>query len=1574
MGSWTNNTGASIAVGASTWAERTFAGAGTSYSMGVSVSGGTPGGEPSCEEEWVLASLGVQVDGGAAADPVNTGNGNFFDTVVDVPNVGSLGDPLLSRTYNSMDPSRLVDPATGKRGLFGEGWTSWLDSSLTEAGTDKLIYRDPTGRQVYIVKDTNGDWVAPPDLRASVVETGPASVGRRLEFRGGRSVEFDADGRLVAASSGGGAEMVEVDRDAATHVPNSAIFRTHGEVRAELDFTDTGADGLVDLVEGPGGVRVAYSYDSQGRLKDVSVPHYAGDPAPVAEGYEWVGGRVKRILTHLGGSADPRVRVDNTYDARGRVSSQTQANGDVTTFTYAAPDATNRRRTTVTHTGSGSTETYVYVHDAVGTLLGVTDDDGQSVGLSWQDKRLTSSTSRGGAQRSYGYDAEKRVTSATLPSPSTPGASGPVEEVTYCDPAGDDYRVRTITDAAGTMARFTYGTMGDPDYPCAGQAARPTSITEGVDTYAIAVTRYEWSQGLPVVVTDPDGVVTRMQWDTARRLLLAEESDSDTAAAGTQVTFYGYDGAGRLRVSRTPTGIETWYDHDAAGRVTRILGPFRAPNRGCVARTDTCAFPATSTAAAPAGAPTQELTYRRDGRMTSYTDQTGETWTYAEVLTAGGGSRETETGPDGNARVSVFDSAGRRTSESVGNDADGEKATTTYNYGAMGRLASVVDPTGVRTRFRYDADSNLTEVIDEDDNATVTSYDRLGRVTTQTDGKGNSSTFEYNAIGMLTYSRDRRGSSRTFIYDSLGHLKVSTNARGGITDRMYTPGGRLEKLTDPTGRATTFDYDDAGRLLTKTSPSGAVTSYAYNADDRLTSETSPEGRVSSIEYDPAGRVLSETVPGTGTTTYGYNARGDLLSRTDATGGAATWTYDPVGQVNTVTDPLGAETTFGYDSRGNRTTRTDALAGVTTWAYNKSDQLRTVTDPLGRDTTYTYDALGRLATRVDAAGRSESYGYDVELSQLTSIAYPGQPSGPGAVPTTTITYDNNGQRTKLVDAAGTTSWTYDAAGNLTAEDNPGDKDMAWAWDLAGRRTNITYPGGTLYRNTYNADGERAGIQRRDGFTWTPVITSTRDNDGLLTRQREVAGRTRTWTLDPATGLPATYEDAPTAGGGTTTNTTYTHDLAGRVTTEATVTNVTGSPSATVSSDYGYDDAGQLLTVERSNGAEQTYAYDDLGRRTSLTDTIAGGSGAGTADTTYAYDTASQLTGRIVDGVEHDYTYDASGRRTGESWTAGGTAYAKAWNWDARGALTSEEHTTGSGTGATSIDITRRVRSDGRVAQVDIASTGQPTQINQMVWDEADQIPSLVWSGQRGAANETTALYGQGLVRTDCLSSNAPAGCTGSITHDARGSAVATSTKVRAASYSPYGDESSGSLGVGFGYLDEVHIGSLIHLRARDYDPVTGTFLSPDLLDGVGGTTTIANTYHYANNDPLNQSDPTGLRPGETNCQGFLESVICEHSELFITTASITVGFACGLAAAPAGPFAAGAAGAACGGAVHRGLTAYTAGDDPWARSTQPTAPRQGRHCRWSLGCCTGAGARRPPTLGQPSTVQHPGSGH
>ncbi len=89
-------------------------------------------------------------------------------------------------------------------------------------------------------------------------------------------------------------------------------------------------------------------------------------------------------------------------------------------------------------------------------------------------------------------------------------------------------------------------------------------------------------------------------------------------------------------------------------------------------------------------------------------------------------------------------------------------------------------------------------------------------------------------------------------------------------------------------------------------------------------------------------------------------------------------------------------------------------------------------------------------------------------------------------------------------------------------------------------------------------------------------------------------------------------------------------------------------------------------------------------------------------------------------------------------------------------------------------------------------------------------------------------------------------------DANGNIIATFD------YAPYGAQALGTPPSGPGYTGHVNDPDtgLVYMQARYYDPATGRFLSVDPVGPSPGNTFNFNRYGYANNNPINHTDPDG----------------------------------------------------------------------------------------------------------------------
>ena len=514
----------------------------------------------------------------------------------------------------------------------------------------------------------------------------------------------------------------------------------------------------------------------------------------------------------------------------------------------------------------------------------------------------------------------------------------------------------------------------------------------------------------------------------------------------------------------------------------------------------------------------------------------------------------------------------------------------------------------------------------------------------------------------------------------------------------------------------------------------------------------------------------------------------------------------------MTDPLGAVTTYGYDAAGRQTSRTDHLGGVETWGYDAAGRLTSETDQLNRTTTYTYNAASKIATATDPTGRVASYSYDAagRLNQILDTL--------GATTeTTTYGYDTAGRRTSASNPLGAWAYHYDAADRLTSVTAPGNRVTSWTWDNAGRRTGMTYPNGTALTYNYHATNGRLTSITNGATT---VAAYTYNNDGQPLSVNAV-GTTRTWAYN-AGGQLTNYVQ-PGVGAGL--NTTLTYDSAGRIATDTTNTTV---------HTYSYDLADQLLsnnrTVQPGLPAEtRSYTYDALGRRS--TRTINGVAEA------YTYNAASELLAAGNATLAHD----AAGRLISQSSPSPGLQNPNAtYTYNAGGKLASTQITAG-GTGPHT--TTRGYDPAGNLTQVNTSTID---------WDLAGDLPQ--------------PLLGVDLYGPAGLAARVQAGNWQATLHDVHGSIInqtspSTIGAQQGAAYDEYGINADTPSTLARGYHGELEIDGITHLRARDYQATTGRFTTTDPLDGVNGTTTIANPYHYTDNNPINLTDPTGLRTGD-----------------------------------------------------------------------------------------------------------------
>jgi RHS repeat-associated protein len=713
-------------------------------------------------------------------------------------------------------------------------------------------------------------------------------------------------------------------------------------------------------------------------------------------------------------------------------------------------------------------------------------------------------------------------------------------------------------------------------------------------------------------------------------------------------------------------------------------------------------------------------------------------------------------------------------------------------------------------------------------------------------------TWAFDASGYLTSVSEPNGYALTLTYNA-GLLERVDHSEGQYLTLAYYPDGTLQQVDDSLGRQV--DYVYTGESLTSvTTPGTITTTYAYNA---------PAGT-------PADHALVEIAwPGGTHTYYEYDGEG-RLSAVYADGQASRLDYSYVGGEIQVRDANAAEWRSYRGSGGEVLEVENPLLETTRYQYDEGLEVLSITTPSGATTTQSYDAAGNVRQVTDPLGNSVFMGYTPELSRLdwlldqrgnltdfevspegnttqihradaTTQQFGYDPSSGRVIAVTnrrgqaiTLTYDTEGRlETKSWPDGRTFTYSYDPDWNLSTVMDSLTGPVTMVYNARGLLERVEYPGGAWFEFGYNDNGQRTQRRGHDGFVLdygygaagrletlssgtTEYVRYTYSVAGRITREDRGNGTYATFDYDDAGRVTSVVNHAP--GGSVQSSVDYAYNEDGRRETMTTLAGTTNYmyddlgqltrvtyPSTRVV-DYEYDSAGNRIRVNDDGTIESystnemnqyeavdivTYAYDDDGNMTSRTDA------SGT--TTFEYDIENRLVRVSTASDVWEYTYDALGNRT----TVTENGVASRYVHDPIGLVDLAAEYDGTGT------LTARyLHALGTVARLDPA--GDPT-----------------YYGFDALGNTAELTDELGTVLT-------------TYEYDAFGTTSATGSVT-----SPFGFV--GAEGV----LTEST--GLQYMRARYYDAEIGRFVNEDPIGMAGGE----NLNRYLGNDPVNRTDPLGL---------------------------------------------------------------------------------------------------------------------
>lgn len=1049
------------------------------------------------------------------------------------------------------------------------------------------------------------------------------------------------------------------------------------------------------------------------------------------------------------------VRIlENTFDEEGRVVHQ------------RFPDGTEMR--------------YEYRDDHV-----VFTDRNGSQAVYYHDQRLRHTCTRFAVgEESYTYnDKNERITYTDL--------NGSIWKREF-DESGN---VISLTDPLGQVTRYQYDARGLLTFvsaPDGGETRMAydenSNMTEIVDAAGSRQTTV-YQDGRVVEAVDPDGLKTVFAYDEEGRVIAITDSLGNTVRheydrAGRlvrltdqkgNVSEFEYDGLDRLLLIRDPAGQERWITYSPTGKVSAIQD-----------------FDGL----------TERWTFNEMDMIATYTNKLGgvTTFTYDNMsnpveITLPNGSvitrsynamnlleREEQTGMA--PRLFEYDSYGRVTAERRGEE------SKLYRYDAAGRLIGITDWNGGEITVERDA---------------------LGRVTRRTYADGSAVTFVYDVVGRCVTERDALGREVSYEYSPAGRMTGRTDESGVRTGYTYGPDGRLSRVTYADGKYIDFTYDALGNLVKRALQSGYTEFYTYDRLSRRVRIADSEGREKGLEYDAAGNVIRTEDNQGRVVCYSYSAAGSLEKVIDEMGQVTHYGYDQAGRLSAVLKGAfpdeRAQEILSAPEQYQKPENVDCR--LTTWKRNAAGSVTEIRNAVGAAETFTYDAYGRMVSHTDLSGSELRYRYhpgglmaEVEWDGASLARY---------------TYDKMKRMTGMEDQWGTSSFQYDAAGQLTHTRDSFGHEVDYVLEGAGVKKEVTANGKT-YLYEYDAHMRLAAVSVEGSR-----ITYSYDSDGRLAKKEMTGGLSESYTYTPAGQVKRVVR---TDGEGECWSCDYQYDDLGSI-SEKAETRRGGERRVTV---YSYDALNRLVSVTENGVLRRSYQYDQFGNRTEMTEDG--------VTTQFRYNVLNQVTEKVCGNQVFTYTYDERGNLVTE--TQGGQTRTFVYSPENR--LVKVEDFDGTAAEYFWDGMGHRLGKvvDGKKVLF-VNDFSRPTG-NVLSIESQEETRHLLWD------EALTAELSGGEVRwffTDELGS-------------VRAAADGTGKVVEHFDYDEFGKSTTGSCPeFGFSGLQYDAESASYFAQARFYSPQLGRFLAkdkeryifPEIPESV-------NLYAYCRNNPVTFIDPQG----------------------------------------------------------------------------------------------------------------------